>query len=153
MKNRVIVSEEDFNLEKFRDRMISDDSSPVVIFTEPVQKEKDGVKISKMKVIPYSSTTKNSIITIKDQVIDRFDIETVAIIQRVGLLDPGEKVMAVLISAAEREEAAEALDFCLEMFEMHLPIQKKIITVDGKKYWLERSDDVMELYGQVADGM
>ena len=149
----MIVSEEDFDLEKFRDKMIGDDSTPVVIFTEPVQKEKDGVEISEMEVIPYSSTTKNSIITIRDQVVDRFDIETVAIIQRVGVLEPGEKVMAVLISAAERDEAAEALGFCLEMFEMHIPIRKKVVTVDGKEYWIERSDDVMELYGQVAEGM
>ena len=149
----MLLREKNFDLEKFEKKMICDGTEAVVTYFEPVKKKREGVEVKHLEVGSYEMTTRNGMVKVKNQVNDRFDIDHVVIIQRVGVFEPGEKLRGVLVSAPKRGEAVEALGVCLELFETHVPLQKKVVTVEGREYWVQRDDDLMELYGQVAEDL
>jgi len=150
MKNKVVLTENKIDLQKYKERSIRDDNTHMVTYTEPVQQEKNGDHIKEMEVTQYESTTRNSILTVKNQVVKQYDIESIVFIQRIGIIKPKKNVLAIMISAKENREAVDALSFCLDMFEKHVPIQKKLITEDEKEYWIDRADEIIELYGKLA---
>ncbi len=153
MNNRVILGKDNFDLEEFREKMIYDDTDAVVTSIELARDKRKGIKLESVEIESYGSPTRNSMEKIKDVVRKRFDISNIVIIQRVGKFIPGENITGILISAPERGEALEALAMALDMFETHVPIKKRVTTVDGREYWIKRADEVMNLYGQVAEGI
>lgn len=153
MKNRALLTEEDFDIEEFREKMICDDTEAVVTYTKPVKKRREGAEVKHIEVEFYERATREGMVTIREQINDQFNIDHVVIIQRVGEVEAGKKVMGVLIGAPEKIEALQALDACLDLIESHVPLQIKVVTVDEREYWVRSDDHVMELYGQVAEGI
>jgi len=150
MNNRVILSEEDIDLRELRENMIYDDTDSLVTFTEQAQNERKGAEVISVEIEAYKSITRNSMQKVKDLIQKRFDINNIVIIQRVGKFEPGENIREFLISAPEKGEALEASAMALDIFEPHVPLKKKVATLDGRKYWVKRADEVMNMYGQLA---
>jgi len=151
MNNRVIVDEEDFGLQEFKEKMIYDDTDAFVTLTERARNRKKGAEVKFVRIESYGSTTKNSMDKIKDLIQKRFYINNIVIIQRVGTFEPGEEVRKILVSAPKKEEALKAIAMSNNMVQSHVPIKKKVALLDGREYWVKRADEVMNMYGQVIN--
>ncbi|MFP4000904.1 MAG: molybdenum cofactor biosynthesis protein MoaE [Thermoplasmata archaeon] len=151
MNDRVILKEDYIDIREFREKMVYDDTEALVSHVGSAEDERKGTELKSVEIETYGTTTKNSMLKLKDEIKKQFDINNIVIYQRVGKFDPGEKIMAVLISSPDKGEALEALAACLDMFESHVPIKKRVAMVDGREYWVKRADEVMDMYGQVAE--
>ncbi|MEF8832351.1 MAG: molybdenum cofactor biosynthesis protein MoaE [Candidatus Thermoplasmatota archaeon] len=153
MDNEVILREGVVDIKEFKQKMIHDDTEALVTLTEQADQERKGVQIISVEIETYGSTTRNSMGKIKDLIQKRFDIGDMVIIQGVGSFKPGETIRGVLVSASQKGEALESLAMAMDMFGPHVPIKKRVSTSDGREYWVKRADEVMNMYGQLAEGI
>ncbi len=150
MKSKVILDEDDFNLEKLKSKLVKDDTSAVMTFSDIVKKEREGVDVEHLEVRIYEGMTKNEMKRVKDETLNEFDINGIVLVQRIGILEAGENIMGVLIGAPGKEEAIEACVSCLDRFESYVPLWKKEKTVDGKEHWVEEADELHSLYNRMV---
>jgi len=153
MNNKVILGKEDIDLQEFKGKMVYDDTDSLVSYTERAEKERKGAEVESIEIESYGSPTRNSMHKVKDMIQKEFEINTIVLIHRIGHFEPGDTIKAVLISAPEKEVALKALAMTIDMVESHVPIKKRVSTTDGRDYWVKRADEVMNLYGQVVEGI
>jgi len=153
MNDRVILKEDEVDLQKFKEKMIFDDTDALVTLTERARNRRKGDKVKSVKIESYGSTTKNSMHKIKDLIHKRFEIGNIVIIQRLGTFQPGDNIREILISAPDKGDALEALAMANDMTQSHVPMKKKVALTDGREYWVKRADEVMNMYGQVIQGV
>lgn len=147
------MKEDEVDLQKFKEKMIYDDTDALVTLTERARNMRKGSRVKFVKIESYGSTTKNSMHKIKDLIRKRFDINNIVIIQRLGTFESGDDIREILISAPDKGEALEALAMANDLIRSHVPIKKKVALEDGREYWVKRADEVMDMYGQVVQGV
>ncbi|MFW6064849.1 MAG: molybdenum cofactor biosynthesis protein MoaE, partial [Candidatus Natronoplasma sp.] len=102
MNDRVILKEDEVDLQKFKEKMIYDDTDALVTLTERARNMRKGSRVKFVKIESYGSTTKNSMHKIKDLIRKRFDINNIVIIQRLGTFESGDDIREILISAPDK---------------------------------------------------
>ncbi len=150
MKSKVILEEEDFDLEELKKKVVEDNTSAVMTFSDVVKKEGNGADLQNLEVRIYEGMTRNEMKRVKEQTIKEFDINGIVLVQRIGILEAGENAMAIVVSSPDVEEAIEACVSCLERFREYVPLWKKETTIDGKQHWVEEADELHSLYNRMV---
>ncbi len=84
----------------------------------------------------YPGFTESEIARIAGSASERFSLQDVSIIHRVGRITPGEPIVLVLTASAHRREAFEACDFLMDYLKSRAPFWKKEHGPDGER-WVE----------------
>ncbi len=150
MKGKIILGEEDFDLEELKQQTIKEESTVVVTFSDVVQKEREGVNVQSLEVRIYEGMTRNEMRRVKEEIVKEFDINFLIIVQRYGLLRAGDNIFGIVVSASDREKALEAGISCLEKFTSYVPLWKKETTVEGEERWVEEADELHSLYNRMV---
>ncbi len=150
MKSKIILEEEDFDLEELKNKVVEDNTSAVMTFSDVVKKESNGTDLQNLEVRIYEGMTRNEMKRVKEETLKEFDINGIVLVQRIGILEAGENAMAIVVSSSEIEEAIEACVSCLERFREYVPLWKKETTIDGKQHWVEEADELHSLYNRMV---
>jgi len=150
MKSKILLEEEDFDLEELKKNVVDDNTSAVMTFSDVVKKESNGTDLQNLEVRIYEGMTRNEMKRVKEQTIKEFDINGIILVQRIGIIEAGENAMAIVISSPETEEAIEACVSCLDRFREYVPLWKKETTIDGKQHWVEQADELHSLYNRMV---
>jgi len=150
MKSKVILEEDDFDLEELKKKVVEDSTSAVMTFSDVVKKESDGADLQNLEIRIYEGMTRNEMKRVKEQILKEFNINGIVLVQRIGILEAGENAMAIVVSSPEIEEAIEACVSCLEKFREYVPLWKKETTIDGKQHWVEEADELHSLYNRMV---
>lgn len=150
MKSKTLLGEEDFDLEELKKEIVKDDTSAVMTFSDVLKKEREGTDVKNLEVRIYEGMTRNEMERVKDETLKEFDISGIVLAQRIGMLEVGENIMGIVVSAPEKEEAIEASVSCLERFREYVPLWKKETTTDGKQHWVEEADELHSLYNRMV---
>lgn len=67
---------------------------------------------------------------------EKFDIEKVAIVHRIGKVDVEEASVVIAVSAGHRKPAIEACHYAIDTLKEIVPIWKKEFMVDGNAKWI-----------------
>ncbi len=70
---------------------------------------------------------------------DRWPINKLSIIHRLGRLEVGEASILICFSMPHRKEGFEALQYAIDTFKEIVPIWKKEYFADGEAIWVEGS--------------
>lgn len=91
----------------------------------------------------YPGMTEQSLQSMVDSAMVRFDILGARIVHRVGVLRPLEPIVLVLVSSAHRGESFKACEFLMDYLKTQAPFWKKEHTPSGSS-WVDAriSDDV-----------
>lgn len=91
----------------------------------------------------YPGMTEHALQTMVDTALARFDILGARIVHRVGVLQPLEPIVLVLVSSAHRAESFKACEFLMDYLKTQAPFWKKEHTSSGGR-WVDArvSDDV-----------
>ncbi|MBL8770877.1 MAG: molybdenum cofactor biosynthesis protein MoaE [Phenylobacterium sp.] len=84
----------------------------------------------------YPGFTEAEIGRIADQARARFGLHDLAILHRVGRIQPGEPIVFVATAAGHRRAAFEACDFLMDYLKSRAPFWKKEHGPDGER-WIE----------------
>ena len=87
----------------------------------------------------YPGFTERAIERIADEARDRFSLQDLMVVHRVGDIAPGEAIVFVATAAPHRRAAFEACDFLMDYLKSRAPFWKKETGPDGPR-WIEPRD-------------
>lgn len=97
----------------------------------------DGVTAMTLEHFP--GMTESELERIETKARQRWPLEDVTIIHRVGRLLPGEQIVMVAVSSAHRQAAFDAAQFIMDFLKTDAPFWKAEER-DGKTSWVEAKD-------------
>lgn len=114
----------------------------IVTFLGQVRDENETV--TALKLDHYPGFTEQSINTIAQNAINRWELNAIKICHRVGELSPGETIVFVATAAAHRRAAFEAADYLMDYLKSEAPFWKQEITASGSRWIEPREQDIKD---------
>lgn len=144
MTERVRIQSEDFDLstEVARLRATNPGVGAVCSFIGTVRDRNDGQGVHSMELEHYPGMTEKAIEAMIDEAHRRFDILGARVIHRVGVLQPMDQIVLVVVTSAHRGESFQACEFLMDYLKTQAPFWKKEQTPAGAR-WVDArvSDD------------
>lgn len=130
----ITIQQDDFDFSKeYADlKQASPKSGAIVMFVGLVRDFSEDHTINKMTLEHYSGMTENALQKIIDQANERWPLEGVRIIHRVGDLYAQDQIVLVGVSSAHRIAAFEASQFIMDILKTEAPFWKKESTTNEK---------------------
>ncbi len=127
------IGEEEISLDRMIQRVRRNEAGAVVSFLGTVRD--DG--ILGMEVEAFRDPALSEMEAIRQEAMSRFSLTAAEVAHRTGSLAVGESIVAIVCSAAHREEAFSGCRYILEELKSRAPLWKKEISADGGGHWVE----------------
>ena len=140
---RVTVQHADFDLSTEVSALRSSDPGvgAIASFIGTVRDRNDGLGVSAMELEHYPGMTERAIEAMIDEAMRRFEIRQARVIHRIGLLQPLDQIVLVVVTSAHRRAAFEGCEFLMDYLKTQAPFWKKEETPSGARWVDARSDD------------
>jgi len=117
------------------------DIGAIVSFTGWVRDFNERPDVTALTLEHFPGMTEKALHEIGIEAGQRWPLQGVTIIHRVGRLAPGDAIVLVMTASAHRRAAFEACDFIMDYLKTRAPFWKKEHTDNGS-YWVsERQSD------------
>ena len=90
--------------------------------------------VSAMELEHYPGMTERAIEAMIDQAFQRFDLRGARVIHRVGLLQPLDQIVLVVVTSAHRSESFKGCEFLMDYLKTQAPFWKKESTPEGARW-------------------
>ncbi len=124
------ITEDDFDISAIIAQVRSSSMGAIVTFLGTVRD--DGIDMLHFEV--YEELAIRELGSIRSEALDRFDIQSVNVIHRVGELSVGENILLIIVGAGHRKEAFRGCEYVLERIKESVPIWKKEIGESGQRW-------------------
>ena len=140
---RISIQNEDFSINDEYNFLThsTPQSGAVVNFIGRVREFSEQSNVTGLILEHYPGMTEKSLITIIEQARQRWSIERVSVIHRIGKLLVEDNIVYVGVSSAHREAAFEACRFIMDYLKTEAPFWKKEITAEGEVWVDAREKD------------
>ena len=108
----------------------------VVLFLGTVRDLTGTAQTDSLDYQAHESMAVKSMQKLEDQAREKWPVEGIAIMHRVGHLEPGEISVAVAVSSPHRQEAFDAGRWLIDTLKETVPIWKKENRPDGSTDWV-----------------
>ena len=115
------------------------DIGAVVSFIGLVRDFNEHPDVAALMLEHYPGMTERALERIVDEASERWSLQGVRVIHRIGLLAPGDPIVLVVVASAHRRAAFEACDFIMDYLKTRAPFWKKEHTASGH-YWVAERD-------------
>jgi molybdopterin synthase catalytic subunit len=124
------ITGDDFSLDELVKKAKCDDAGAVVTFLGTVRD--DGIE--RMELEAFREAALPELERIRDEAQSRFHLLSVEIVHRTGSLSVGENIVAIVCSAAHRDEAFQGCRYIIEELKVRVPIWKKEMGKKGERW-------------------
>lgn len=134
----VQVREQDFSLDAenaFLQQMA--EVGAVANFTGIVRQNSGAEKLLEMRLEHYPGMTERRIRELITEAKARWPLLAVRVIHRVGVLQVGDRIVYVGVSAAHRQAAFDACRFIMDFLKTEAPFWKKELFASGTSAWVQ----------------
>ncbi len=134
----ISVQSEDFDVAtEYADLTAGDESAgAVVFFVGRVREHNDGRNVTGLTLEHYPGMTERALEEIVGKARERWPVEKIRVIHRVGNLVLGDQIVFVGVSSAHRKAAFDAAEFVMDYLKAQAPFWKKEQTGAGS-VWVE----------------
>ena len=108
----------------------------IAAFVGVVRDLNEGEAVSGMTLEHYPGMTERSIEAILEEARTRWEILDVLVIHRVGVLEPTDQIVLVLVASPHRGDAFAACEFLMDYLKTRAPFWKKERVAGGTR-WVE----------------
>ncbi|MBQ4415436.1 MAG: molybdenum cofactor biosynthesis protein MoaE, partial [Methanomicrobium sp.] len=129
----VRIIKEDVDIAKLIEESKKDSMGAIVVFDGIVRN--DG--IDKIELSAYIEGATKEIEEIVADAQKKYNLLSVEVIHRIGVLEVGENILIIVIGAGHRKEAFGGCEYILEEIKTRAPIWKKEHLKDGSR-WVEQ---------------
>ncbi|AHG79691.1 Molybdopterin-converting factor subunit 2 [Mannheimia varigena USDA-ARS-USMARC-1388] len=109
------------------------------LFIGKVREINLGDNVSGLFLEHYPAMTKKALQAIVDEARQRWDLQRVAVVHRIGQLNTGDEIVLVGVSSAHRGDAYHANEFIMDYLKTRAPFWKREQTQEGER-WIEGRD-------------
>lgn len=147
MDIKVAIQAAPFSMAYGYDEVLSarTDIGAVVSFTGLVRDFNETPDVIGLTLEHYPGMTERTLEAIGKQAGQRWALNAVRIIHRVGHMQPGDAIVRVLVASAHRREAFEACDFIMDYLKTQAPFWKKEHSGQGDYWVAERHSDQQDV--------
>ncbi|MGK3137201.1 molybdopterin synthase catalytic subunit MoaE [uncultured Pantoea sp.] len=140
METRIRVGSEPFNVgEEYGKLAAHDSDGAVVTFTGKVRNHNLGTSVAALTLEHYPGMTEKALADIVEDARQRWALQQVTVIHRVGELFPGDEIVFVGVSSAHRGSAFAATEFIMDYLKTRAPFWKREATAAGER-WVDARD-------------
>ena len=129
----VRITKDDVDIAKLVEESKKESMGAIVVFDGIVRN--DG--IDKIELSAYIEGATKEIEEIVADAEKKFNLLSVEVIHRIGVLDVGDNILIIVIGAGHRKEAFGGCEYILEEIKTRAPIWKKEHLKDGSR-WVEQ---------------
>ena len=142
MMDKIIVQTEDFDLTTEVELVKSTNSSigAVVSFIGTVR-DLTGESLVSLNLEHYPGMTEKSLSSIADKARNKWEIDSITIIHRVGTLGIGDQIVLVISSSKHRQAAFDSCNFIMDFLKTDAPFWKKEVSDKEEKWVGKRESD------------
>ncbi len=135
--DKIVVQTDDFDLTTEVEFIKS--SSPnvgaIVSFIGTVR-DLNNESLVSLTLEHYPEMTEKSLESIANKARDKWELESITIIHRVGTLCIGDQIVLVITTSEHRQEAFDSCNFIMDYLKTDAPFWKKEIS-DKEEKWVE----------------
>lgn len=114
-------------------------SEPRVSSAAPLSDDAPSNEVLKyLQLEHYAEMTKNTLVDICQQAVDRWQPISLEVVHRIGKLSIGEPIVNVYVAAQHRKQAFEACEFIMDFLKTSAPFWKKAIYKNGDEQWIQQ---------------
>lgn len=141
------VQETDFDVSAELKRLSAHDRTigALVSFVGLVRDINEGESVSAMTLEHYPGMTEKALSEIAQEAQQRWPLQGITIIHRVGELLPSDQIVLVITASRHRHAAFESADFLMDFLKSKAPFWKKENTADGARWVDARESDEVAL--------
>ena len=138
--DKIVVQTEDFDLTKEVELIKSTNSNlgAIVSFIGTVR-DLEGESLVSLTLEHYPGMTEKSLSTIADKARNKWQLESITIIHRVGTLSVSDQIVLVITSSKHRQEAFDSCNFIMDFLKTDAPFWKKEAS-DKQEKWVGKRD-------------
>ena len=142
MMDKIIVQAEDFDLTTEVELVKSTNSSigAVVSFIGTVR-DLTSESLVSLSLEHYPGMTEKSLTSIADKARNKWEIESITIIHRVGTLGIGDQIVLVITSSKHRQAAFDSCNYIMDFLKTDAPFWKKEVSDKEEKWVGKRESD------------
>ncbi len=145
-KPNIKIQEAAFDVNKENEKLIINNAGALVSFVGTVRGNlENSDEILSMTLEHYSGMTENEISKITLKASQKWQLEAITVIHRIGKLLPTEKIVYVGVSSRHRQNAFDACNFIIDWLKTNAPFWKSEELKDGKHWVDSRKDDDLAL--------
>jgi len=138
---RVQQADFDVGVEQYALTAGRSDIGAVVSFTGWVRDFNERPDVTALTLEHFPGMTEKALHAIAREASERWTLQGITIVHRIGRLEPGEAIVLAMAASAHRHAAFEACDFIMDTLKTRAPFWKKEHTESGS-YWVsERQSD------------
>ena len=120
-----------------REAVEGPDAGAVVLFFGTVRNNTDGRAVKHLEYEAYPPMAEKKMAEIAQEVLEKWGLDRVAMIHRVGRLEIGEVSVAVAVASPHRKDAFEAGQYTMDRLKQIVPIWKREVWADGEAEWVK----------------
>lgn len=140
MDNRVSVQTEDFSVaQEYEALSQGTHAGAVVTFIGKVRDMNLGDNVVGLHLEHYPGMTEKSLLEICNMAEERWPLQRVRVIHRVGDMLSGDQIVFVGVTSAHRNAAFEACEFIMDYLKTRAPFWKKELTTQESR-WIDSRD-------------
>jgi len=98
----------------------------------------------------YKEMAEKKMREIGDEVKEKWEVDCVGVLHRVGRLEIGDISVLIAISSPHRKASLEACHYAIDRLKETVPIWKKEVWTDGSEAWIEGDPSAPEKTGAQA---
>lgn len=140
METQIRVGPAPFDMaEAYRWLAACDEDGAVVTFTGKVRNHNLGDDVAALTLEHYPGMTEKALQEIVDAARERWPLQRITVIHRVGELFPGDEIVLVGVTSAHRGSAFSAAEFIMDYLKTRAPFWKREATEQGDR-WVDARD-------------
>lgn len=130
-------------------RNTSQGAGAIVFFVGLVRDSVQGNSLVELTLEHYPAMTQSYLVQLAEQAKQRWPLQQVRIIHRIGSLGANDQIVFVGVSSAHRSAAFEGAEFIMDMLKTNAPFWKKEIVIDAatgehQSAWVEAKESDSE---------
>lgn len=138
LAGRVVVTFDPLDVEAEKSELTAEnhDVGGVCVF-EGLVREFSGEGSDSLTLEHYPGMTEKALEAIRHRAAQRWDLHGLTILHRVGRMEPGEKIVAVIACARHRQNAFDACAYAMDYLKTEAPFWKLEDNGQGQANWVD----------------
>ena len=128
------IVEREITAQEVIDAVTEGSAGAVVVFLGTVRNQTRGRRVLYLEYEAYAPMAEKKLAEIAGEIREKWGIERVAVLHRVGRLEIGEVSVAIAVASPHRREAFEACQYLIDRLKQIVPIWKREVWEDGEEW-------------------